>query len=216
MCVSAVVVFVFLSLSVLFNLHAAAGLIGSIFPPAARQQRSVCSASVFARRCWKLEMNINTFLGVVWTRWGCSWEISIPSGVKTEPSFPGLLVICITGKKAHFTIFEHQDAHSVFWVHVCGVFKPFRTSYFLCLCFGFDTKVIIEPVEPSRLFYGVSWNSVYLMMELIYFRRCWSDTHLLFSDLQRVIDRVEAADGIRLDDLCTGGSGAASYHRDSA
>lgn len=45
---------------------------------------------------------------------------------------------------------------------------------------------------------------------------CWSDTHLLFSDLQCVIDRVVAADGIRLYDLCTTGSSAASYHRDGA
>lgn len=84
-CVSAVVVFVFLSLSVLFNLHAAAGLIGSIFPPAARQQLSVCSASEFTRLYWKLEMNINTVFGIVWTKWSCSWEISIPLRCKKEP-----------------------------------------------------------------------------------------------------------------------------------
>lgn len=54
------------------------------------------------------------------------------------------------------------------------------------------------------------------MMSLIYFRRCAGHTHLLFSDLHCVIDRVVAVGVIGLYDLCTPGSSAASYCRDAA
>lgn len=87
---------------------------------------------------------------------------------KKSQSFPGLLVICVTWEEANFTIvFKHQDAHSVFRVHVCRVFKTIQNLIFSLPMFCFDTKVIIEPVEPSGLFSGVSRNAVCFMMELI-------------------------------------------------
>lgn len=126
-----------LSLSILFNLHTAAGLIGSIFPSADQQHLGVSSASEFARLYWKLEKKINTFFMIVWTRWSCSWEISIPSGVKMSQSFPRLIAIFITWGEANFIIVveQHKDAHSVFRVHVSGVLNLFRTLYFLFPCF---------------------------------------------------------------------------------
>lgn len=126
---------------------------------------------------------MNTFFMIVWTTWSCSWEISIPLGVKLSQRFPLLPAISITWGGANFSIVieQHNDARSVFPVHVSGGFKPVTTSYFLCPRFGFDAKMMKEPVEPSRLFSGVSSNALYLMMSLIYFQRCAGQIHICCS-----------------------------------
>lgn len=95
-----------LVLGALFNLHAEAGLIGSIFPPAARQRLSAGSASEFTRPYSKLEKKRNTFFMIVWTRCSRSWEISIPSGGTMSRSRLRLLAIFITwGGREIFILF---------------------------------------------------------------------------------------------------------------
>lgn len=49
----------------------------------------------------------------------------------------------------------------ILFFNVSGVFKSVGTSHFLCPCFDFDANMVEEPVEPSRLIFGVSCNAVH-------------------------------------------------------
>lgn len=170
-----------LSLSVLFNLHLAAGLkwqhlsFRSSTAPQFLLSLRVHSSLLEIRK--EDESIFHDCLDYMELQLGNLH----PLRCKTEPKISTPSSNTWGGANFSIVIEQHKDTHSVFPVHVSGGFKPVRTSYFLCPRFGVDAKMMKKPVEPSRLFSGVSSNAVYLMMSLIYFQRCAGQIHICCS-----------------------------------